>query len=87
MTGEIQEPFQRVSPEQARQLIAEGAKVIDVREPKEQTQDGRHADSGLAPLNSFLTDPRKHLGQDNVLFICKVGQRSAIACEMAARWG
>ena len=87
MTGGIQEPFQRVSPEEARRLIAEGAKVIDVREPREQTQDGRLADSELAPLNSFLTDPRKYLGQDNVVFICKVGQRSAIACEMAAAVG
>lgn len=83
----MQEPFQRVGPEQVKELITQGAKVIDVREPKEQVQDGRLADSELVPLNSFLSSPKQYLNQDNVVFICKVGQRSAIACEMAAAVG
>ncbi|MDQ3699345.1 MAG: rhodanese-like domain-containing protein [Chloroflexota bacterium] len=87
MAAGTQEPFQRVGPQQAQDLIAEGAKVIDVREPKEQVQDGRVADSELVPLNSFLSSPKKYLSQDNVVFLCKVGQRSAIACEMAAAVG
>jgi rhodanese-related sulfurtransferase len=87
MAGAVQEPFRRVGPQEAQQLIDGGATVIDVREPKEQVQDGRLSDSRLVPLNSFLMNPRQHLSQDNVVFICKVGQRSAIACEMAAAVG
>jgi rhodanese-related sulfurtransferase len=87
MGGAGQEPFRRVGPDEARRLIAEGIKVIDVREPREQVQDGRLAGAQLVPLNSFLGNPTKYLEQDNVLFMCKVGQRSAIACEMAAAVG
>ncbi|HEX2034121.1 MAG TPA: rhodanese-like domain-containing protein [Chloroflexota bacterium] len=87
MSAGAQEPFQRVGPEQAKALIEQGVKVIDVREPKEQVQDGRLPNTELVPLNSFLSNPRQYLTQDNVLFMCKVGQRSAIACEMAAAIG
>ena len=41
MAGAVQEPFRRVGPQEAQQLIDGGATVIDVREPKEQVQDGR----------------------------------------------
>jgi rhodanese-related sulfurtransferase len=88
MAGSVQgEPFQRVSVQQAKDLIDQGVQVIDVREPNEQVRDGRLANSKLVPLNSFLANPRGHLDGDNVLFMCKVGQRSAIACEMAAAVG
>lgn len=82
-----QEPFQRVGPEEAKRLIEQGAKIVDVREPREQVQDGRLADAELIPLNTFLANPRAHLNEDNILFMCKVGVRSAIACEMAAAVG
>ena len=82
-----QEPYRRVSPQEAQQLIGEGATIIDVREPREQAQDGRLPNARLVPLNTFLVNPRQYLDRDNVLFMCKVGQRSAIACEMAAAVG
>jgi rhodanese-related sulfurtransferase len=85
--GAAQEPFRRVGPQEARQLIESGARIIDVREPREQVQDGRLADAQLVPLNTFLANAHQYLTRDNVLFMCKVGQRSAIACEMAAAVG
>jgi rhodanese-related sulfurtransferase len=82
-----QEPFERIDVQRARQLIDGGATLIDVREPKEIPQDGKIANSELVPLNTLFANPRKYLTSDNVLFYCKVGQRSAIACEMAAAIG
>jgi rhodanese-related sulfurtransferase len=87
MPATTQEPFQRIGVEDAKRLIDEGIALIDVREPKEIPQDGKIAGSKLVPLNSFLSNPRQYLDTSNVLFYCKVGQRSAIACEMAAAVG
>ena len=81
------EPFQRITVQQAKELIDQGTQVIDVREPKELGQDGALRGAKLAPLNSFLMNPRQYLEADNVAFLCKVGARSAIACEMAAAVG
>jgi len=82
-----QEPFVRVDADQAKRLIEQGIKLIDVREPREIAQDGRIPNSELVPLNTFLMNARQYANQDNILFYCKVGQRSAIACEMAAAIG
>jgi rhodanese-related sulfurtransferase len=81
------EPFERIDAQQAKQLIEEGVTLIDVREPREIPQDGKIANSQLIPMNQLLSNPQAHLRSDNVLFYCKVGQRSAIACEMAAAVG
>jgi len=88
MTGNTNsEPFQRVTAQQAKELIDQGVHIVDVREPKELVQDGALPNAQLVPLNTFLANPRAHLKEDNILFLCKVGQRSAIACEMAAAVG
>jgi rhodanese-related sulfurtransferase len=87
MAGTPQEPFQRVSPQQAKELIDQGVQIVDVRNPDELPKDGAMPNAKLVPLNSFLANPRAHIQQDNILFMCKVGQRSAIACEMAAAVG
>ena len=79
------EPFERVDVQRAKQLIDEGVSVIDVRNPDELPKDGAiAAQTKLVPLNTFLMNPRPHLEGDRVLLMCKVGQRSAIAAEMAA---
>jgi rhodanese-related sulfurtransferase len=87
MPTNTQEPYQRIGVDQAKRLIDEGVTLIDVREPREIPLDGKIPGSKLVPLNSFIANPRQHLGGDNVLFYCKVGQRSAVACEMAAAVG
>jgi rhodanese-related sulfurtransferase len=83
---EPEEPFARIGPEQAKDLIESGADLIDVREPNEYAQ-GHIPGARLVPLNTFLTQPRDHAKRDNVVFVCAVGVRSALACEMAAAIG
>jgi rhodanese-related sulfurtransferase len=80
------EPFQRVDVQQAKKLMDEGVAVVDVRNPDELPKDGKLAniEAKLVPLNTFLMNPRPHLEGDRVILMCKVGQRSAIAAEMAA---
>jgi rhodanese-related sulfurtransferase len=78
------EPFQRVDVQKAKQLMDEGVPVVDVRNPDEPSKDGEIKNTKLVPLNTFLMNPRPHLDGDRVLLMCKVGQRSAIAAEMAA---
>lgn len=90
MTGGVRaqgEPFERISVQRAKELMDQGARVIDVREPKELAQDGALPNAKLVPLNTLFADPRSHLEGDNLIFMCKVGQRSAIAAEMAAAVG
>ena len=81
------EPFVRVDVARAKELIAEGVNIIDVREAREIAQDGKISGSRLVPLNTFLANPTSHIEGDNILFDCKAGVRSAIACEMAAAIG
>lgn len=87
MTAQPQEPFKRISVEEAKTLVDAGVPVIDVREIGEY-QAGHVPGAKLVPLNAFLSSPRKHLPASGpVLFICAVGQRSAVASEMAAAAG
>ncbi len=86
-TSTIAEPFARLDVKTAQQLMADGAvKVIDVREPNEYAE-GHIPGVTLVPLNTFLAQPQKYLPDDNVLFVCAMGARSALACEMAAAVG
>jgi rhodanese-related sulfurtransferase len=78
------EPFQRIDVQQAKKLMDEGVPVVDVRNPDELPKDGEIQKTTLVPLNTFLMNPRPHLEGDRVILMCKVGQRSAIAAEMAA---
>jgi rhodanese-related sulfurtransferase len=80
------EPFHRVSVDEAKQMIADGAHVIDVRELHEY-REGHVAGAAHIPVNTVF-DRREELPKDGkLLFVCSVGQRSALACEMAAAAG
>jgi len=81
------EPFVRVNVAEAQKLIESGdVQVIDVREPNEYAE-GHIPGVTLVPLNTLLARPREFLKRDNLLFVCAMGQRSAVACEMAAAVG
>ena len=81
------EPFTRISVAEAKEMIdAGGVQVIDSREGHE------HADGhvpGSLNIPHMATLPRgADLAQDGpILFICKSGQRSAMAAEFAATLG
>jgi len=82
-----QEPFSRVTVSEAKQMVdAGGVEFIDVREPGEYA-DGHATGTTLMPLNSVFTRQSELSDDKDLLFICKSGQRSALACEYAAAAG
>ncbi len=86
-----QEPFQRISVEQAEEKRQAGVTLIDTRELDEY-QDGHAAGAPLMPHMSVMTraDELEQIagGKDQpIMFICAKGQRSAVACEFAAALG
>ena len=85
-TKNPQEPFQRITVAEAKQMLDSGAHIIDVRDPHEYT-GGHVPGAALIPVNSVF-DRREELPKDGtIIFVCGVGQRSALACEMAAAAG
>jgi rhodanese-related sulfurtransferase len=81
-----QEPFKRISAAEAKQMIEQGVTVVDVRTPAEWN-GGHIPQAQHVPLDSILARPRDVLKGDNLIFVCQVGQRSALAAEMAAAVG
>lgn len=83
---DAQEPFKRVSIDEAKRLIASGIQIVDVRTLAEYAA-GHLPEARLVPLDSIIARPRDLLKGSNILFVCAVGQRSALAAEMAAAIG
>lgn len=82
-----EEPFTRISVEEAHQMMSrDDVAVIDVREPHEYNA-GHVPGAKLIPVNSVFAR-REELPKDKeIIFVCGIGQRSALACEMAAAAG
>ena len=81
------EPFSRISAEEGKEMMAtNNVAVIDVREPHEYDV-GHVPEAKLIPVNTVFKR-REELPRDkDIIFVCAVGQRSALACEMAAAAG
>ncbi len=84
------EPFTRISVAEAKEKLEGGkAVMVDVRDPNEYVEV--HArDVRLIPVNTVLGEIkqiRDYAGGKDVLFICKSGQRSALAAEYATAAG
>ena len=83
----IGEPFRRITVVEANQRIVEGGiQIVDVRTPSEYAT-GHVPGSINIPHTAIIPrkgelDPEKEL-----LFICRSGQRSGLACEYAAAAG
>jgi rhodanese-related sulfurtransferase len=85
-TKDPREPFTRINVEEANEMMTAGAAVIDVRNPDEY-QSGHVPGATLIPVNTVFAR-REELPKDqDVIFVCAVGQRSALAAEMAAAAG
>ncbi len=81
------EPFKRIQPEEAKALIDGGnVTVIDVREGWEYA-NGHIPNAQHIPLAKIISAPTQNVTADNVIFVCEVGQRSAVAAEVAASLG
>lgn len=89
-TRDPREPFTRISVQEAKDKLDKGeAVMVDVRNPDEYVEV--HA-SGvrLIPVNTILGEVdqiRDFAGDKDVLFICKSGQRSALAAEYVTAAG
>jgi rhodanese-related sulfurtransferase len=85
-TKDPREPFTRINVQEAKEMLANGAAIIDVREPHEYTS-GHVPNAAHIPVNTVYAR-RAELPQDkDLIFVCAVGQRSALASEMAAAAG
>jgi len=81
------EPFGRLSPKEVSDRVAAGElHVVDVREQWEYARD-HIPNATLTPLGQIIAKPQEAITSDNVVFVCEVGQRSAVAAEMAAALG
>jgi rhodanese-related sulfurtransferase len=84
---QLAEPFSRIDVFAAKELVDQGdVQIIDVREPNEYAE-GHIPGVTLIPLARLLARPQDYIKRDNILFVCAAGQRSAVACEMAAAIG
>jgi len=85
-----QEPFTRISVQEAREKLESGkAVMVDVRNPDEYVEF-HAAGVRLIPVNTVLGEVgqiRDFAGGKEVLFICRSGQRSALAAEYATAGG
>ena len=79
-------PFERVDVARARELIEQGYAVVDVRDLNEFNR-GHIPGARLLPLMSYLSHPEQLDGEGRYLFVCEVGERSAVAAEMACAEG
>jgi rhodanese-related sulfurtransferase len=86
-TKDPREPFTRISPQEAKEKIDSGdVQVIDVRTPGEYA--GGHVPGALNIPHMSVVARKAELATDKELvFICQLGQRSALACEFAAASG
>ena len=81
-------PYQTITASEASELIAQGTRIIDVRQP-EEWQGGHIAEASLVPLNNSIFRFGMALRELNlpaeepVIFVCHSGMRSATACEIA----
>jgi rhodanese-related sulfurtransferase len=85
-TKDPREPFTRISVEEADQMMKDGAAVIDVRELHEYTS-GHVPGAALIPVNTVYKRREELPADKDLIFVCAVGQRSALAAEMAAAAG
>jgi|SRR5690348_4619306 rhodanese-related sulfurtransferase len=80
-------PYQTIGTDEAKKMIDQGTRVIDVRQ-LDEWQSGHIAQATLVPINSIYSFGQAlkelHLPEDEeVIFVCRSGQRSASACEIA----
>ena len=86
-TKDEREPFHRITVAEAKDFIVSGDyAVIDVRNPDEYA-NGHVPGATLIPVNSVFQRKDELPSGKKIIFVCAVGQRSALAAEMAAAAG
>ncbi len=86
-TKDPREPFARITVEEGKEMMSSNdVAVIDVREPNEYNA-GHVPNANLIPVATVFAHKAELPRDKDVIFVCGVGQRSALACEMAAAAG
>jgi rhodanese-related sulfurtransferase len=80
------EDFKEAKLDEIKRLIDEGYEVVDVREDWEWSK-GHIPGARHVVLASLLANPTKHEFRDRSIFVCEVGERSAVASQMAVALG
>ena len=82
------EPFYRINAEEAKEMVdsGEAVAVVDVRNPDEYAA-GHVKDAIFMPVDTVLARVDELPRDKKLLFICAMGVRSGLACEMAAAMG
>lgn len=83
------EPFARITSLEAQEIIKQdpsSVQVVDVRNPDEY-ESGHVANSINIPVNDVLSRFSELPTEKTLLFICQMGGRSGLACEMVAAMG
>lgn len=80
-------PYTTIGTDDAKRRIEAGTHVIDVRQPEEWDR-GHIAQAELVPLNGIYAFGKalKELNlpeDEDIIFVCAMGQRSASASEIA----
>ena len=86
MAVEQEGPFRDARVDEIQELIQDGYEVVDVRENDEWAR-GHIPGARHVVLASILANPGGQRFRDRSIFVCEVGERSAVASEMAAALG
>lgn len=81
-----QTAFREAQVGEIKSLIDDGYEVVDVRDDWEWKK-GHIPGARHVVLNDILKAPQAHKFRDRTVFVCAVGNRSAIASEMAIALG
>jgi len=78
--------FRDLKLDEIRKLIDDGYEVVDVREDWEWKR-GHLPGARHVVLSSILANPTVQKFRDQTIFVCAVGERAAVAAEMAVALG
>jgi hydroxyacylglutathione hydrolase len=81
-----EEGFREAGVDEVKSLLEQGYEIVDVREDWEWER-GHIPGARHVVLGRLLANPAAHRFNDRTVFQCQVGERSAVASEMAVALG
>ena len=79
-------PFRDLKLDEIKTLIDDAYEIVDVREDWEWNK-GHLPGARHVVLSNILSNPTAQKFRDRTIFVCAVGERSAVAAEMAVALG
>ena len=84
--SEYESGFREAGVDEVKGLLGDGYEIVDVREDWEWER-GHIPGARHVVLAQILANPTGHQFADRTVFQCQVGERSAVAAEMAVALG